>query len=257
MKVLLVDGTRIHLEQLAAMLSGTRLVNDVHVADSLPDAHRCLTERDPDMAVVNVASAGSGEILHVIGRHPAQVPVVAIGLDGSEDHVVACAEAGVAGYLPKQGTFTDLLSVMERVRRGETHCPAEMAATLVRHVANLASRGQPGAAAASLTPRERQVLALIAQGLSNKEISRRLHIEVRTVKNHVHNVLHKLQVRRRGEAAARAPDVLGLVGLPSLLSAIAAGDGHQAPIENPQDLLNPELPARYGVVRAVPSRTRR
>jgi DNA-binding NarL/FixJ family response regulator len=89
------------------------------------------------------------------------------------------------------------------VTRGEFLCSPGTAATLLRRVAALAAERHTADNGARLTPREQQVVRLIDEGLSNKEIARRLSIEVRTVKNHVHSILEKLQVRRRGEAAAR------------------------------------------------------
>ena len=78
-----------------------------------------------------------------------------------------------------------------------------MTASLLRRVAALAAGNGGGLPRAQLTSREREIVGLIDRGLSNKEIARDLGIEVATVKNHVHNILEKLQVHRRGEAAAR------------------------------------------------------
>jgi DNA-binding NarL/FixJ family response regulator len=78
-----------------------------------------------------------------------------------------------------------------------------VATTLLRRIAAPAPRPAPRLETTALTAREQQIVELIAEGLSNKEIGRRLYIEVATVKNHVHNILEKLQVSRRGEAVAR------------------------------------------------------
>jgi DNA-binding CsgD family transcriptional regulator len=84
-------------------------------------------------------------------------------------------------------------------------------------VGELAARRAGPADTSALTPREREVLALVGEGLSNKEISRRLSIGLSTVKNHVHNLLEKLHVSRRGAAAARLrPDDRGTPSLPAI-----------------------------------------
>jgi len=82
-------------------------------------------------------------------------------------------------------------------------CSPRVAGALLRRIAALATDGRSDRVPAHLTNREREIMGLIDEGLSNKEIAKRLRIEVATVKNHVHNILEKLQVHRRGEAAAR------------------------------------------------------
>ena len=121
----------------------------------------------------------------------------------TEDDVVTCAEAGIAAYVPYEASIADLLATLARVRAGELACPPRIAAGLFRRLAVRAIEQNVAAVSAGLTQREEEILALIDQGLSNQEIAGRLEIEVSTVKNHVHHILGKLAVRRRGEAAAR------------------------------------------------------
>jgi two-component system nitrate/nitrite response regulator NarL len=142
------------------------------------------------------------------GRGSARVVGMAVG-DG-EDEVVACAEAGVAGYVSRDDTLDDLLAAVRGAVRGEVRCPPAIAATLMRSVASTARRARaarpdPAGAAAPvrLTRREAEIIGLISEGLSNKQIAGRLCIELPTVKNHVHHILDKLGVDRRGEAVAR------------------------------------------------------
>jgi DNA-binding NarL/FixJ family response regulator len=115
--------------------------------------------------------------------------------------------------------MADLRATLAGVMRGETICPPSVVAALVRHIADRAGEGRDPVEDGHLTSREREVLVLIEQGLTNKEIARRLGIEERTVKNHVHHVLDKLRVRHRGEAAARlraarVPEFAALVAAP-------------------------------------------
>src|SRR5439155_827652 len=103
----------------------------------------------------------------------------------------------------REASIDDLVTVIESVARGEAICSPRVAAGLLRRVAALAAGHGGDLPRAQLTNREREIVRLIDNGLSNKEIARALGIEVATVKNHVHNILEKLQVHRRGEAAAR------------------------------------------------------
>jgi DNA-binding NarL/FixJ family response regulator len=135
---------------------------------------------------------------------------------------LAYAEAGVSGYVTCEQPVEDVVRAVKAVARGEMLCTPRVAATLVRHVATLAAglgaREIP--AVTSLTPREIEIVGLIDRGMSNKQIAGTLHIEVATVKNHVHNVLDKLQLKRRGEAAAhlRRQGVAPLAPVPPLES---------------------------------------
>ena len=118
-----------------------------------------------------------------------------------EQQILARAQAGVADFVPRTAALEDLAHTVTRVARGEAVCPQAGAGALLHCL----SSATPRLATCSehLTPREREVLVLVEQGLSNKQIAQRLGIEVRTMKNHVHNLLEKLRVSRRGEAAAR------------------------------------------------------
>jgi DNA-binding NarL/FixJ family response regulator len=163
----------------------------------------------PDVVLMRMGMQGCLDTLQTVVRTAPAVKVIMLGVSESEDEVITCAEAGVAGYLPRTGSVADLLDVLRSVSLGETLCSPRVAATLLRRIATLADTAKQWHAPSSpndlkrLTMREREILTLIDQRLSNKEIALRLSIDVRTVKNHVHNILQKLQVHRRGEAARR------------------------------------------------------
>jgi two-component system nitrate/nitrite response regulator NarL len=157
----------------------------------------------PDVILVDVTSDTGFETVRAIGQAIPDAKVVALALSESEADVIACAEAGASAYVPRDGTLDDLEAVVESVARGEIVCPPRIAASLLRHVGELAAelRGPPPAS--SLTARELEIAGLLDQGLSNKEIAQRLNIAIPTVKNHVHNILDKLHVQGRAEAGAR------------------------------------------------------
>jgi two-component system, NarL family, nitrate/nitrite response regulator NarL len=202
-RLLIVDDSRLYLDALVGMLGSDSRIAAVETALD-PDAvlHH-LVMFSPDVVLLNTAMAHSAAVLRTVADVAAQVPVVALGVSESEAEVIAWAEAGVAGYLFKAESIGDLFAIIQGVARGEVLCPPRITAALLRRVAVLAAERRPVPEATRLTAREREILELVDEGLSNKEIARRLSIEVRTVKNHVHNILEKLQVNRRGEAAAR------------------------------------------------------
>jgi two-component system nitrate/nitrite response regulator NarL len=122
---------------------------------------------------------------------------IALAVSETEDHIVAWAKAGVSGYVACDASAGELVTTITAVARGEAPCSPRMAAWLLKEVAALASAPDVEEADNRLTRREREIVELIERGLSNKEIARDLHIALSTVKNHVHNILDKLQVSRR------------------------------------------------------------
>jgi DNA-binding NarL/FixJ family response regulator len=201
--VLIIDDSCLHREALAEVLRRTDWSGTVLTAADAEAALRCIQTSPPDVVLLNMATLGSMAMLEVVVDAAPQAGVVALGVTEARDEVIACAEAGVAGYLLRSETLDDLTATVHSVLRGETLCSPRIAATLLRRVTTLAGERHRPAELASLTPRERQIVRLIDQGLTNKQIAESLCIEVRTVKNHVHNILEKLRVHRRGEAAAR------------------------------------------------------
>jgi two-component system, NarL family, nitrate/nitrite response regulator NarL len=201
-RLLIIDDTCLYRDGLAAILGREAWVSAAWTAADEQGALRHLNGLQPDVVLLNMATVDSVGILDAVMRTTPVTRVIALGVSENEDEVIACAEAGVAGYLLRRQSLADLVEVVQSVARGETLCTPRMAATLLRRIATLAAERRWPAEPARLTSREREILDLVDQGLSNKEIARRLCIEIRTVKNHVHNILDKLNVHRRGEAAA-------------------------------------------------------
>jgi DNA-binding NarL/FixJ family response regulator len=128
--------------------------------------------------------------------------IVALGVPDGEDAILSFGEAGIAGCVPPDASIQDLVQAVERAVRGELQITPRIAGAMIRRLALRAAAGDDSSGN-TLTARESEIVRLIDQGLSNKEIAVRLGIEVATVKNHVHNLLEKLRVHRRAEAAAR------------------------------------------------------
>ena len=201
--MMIVADIRLYREGLAQVLSRCDgRLRVIRAAASLDEAITLLPTLLPDVVLVDAASPGAlPGIRRIVDSFPS-VNVVALGVADADNAVLACAEAGVAGYVVRDGTVDDLVESIESAARGELRCTPRVAATLLRQVARLATEREVGGER-QITRREQQILDLVDQGLSNKEIASHLCIEVATVKNHIHNILEKLNVRRRGEAAAR------------------------------------------------------
>jgi two-component system, NarL family, nitrate/nitrite response regulator NarL len=163
-----------------------------------------ITELAPEVVLLDMETPGSLALVRRVRRAASGVRVVALAVPDDENSVVDCAEAGVAGYVTRDQSIEDVIAAVESVARGEMIASPRLAATLLRRVTALAAgRGTSAPGEARLTPRELEIVALIGQRRSNKQIARDLCIEVNTVKNHVHSILKKLHVDRRADAAER------------------------------------------------------
>jgi DNA-binding NarL/FixJ family response regulator len=129
------------------------------------------------------------------------LPVIGFGISESATDVIGCAEAGLAGFIDQTGSVDNLVAAVGDALRGEFKCSPRVTTILCARLARLADHGDR--APASLTPRELEIAGMVAEGLSNKEIAQGLRIGPTTVKNHVHNILDKLNVRRRAAIAVR------------------------------------------------------
>ena len=206
-RVIIVSDTRLYREGLALSLACVDRVIVVGVADAVASALTCIEEKNPDVALLDFAMHDALELPHAITAAQMQVKIVAFSVADKADEVCECAEAGIAGYVARNGSKDDLIAAVDSAVRGEVHCSPRVAASLFRRLATHVQTTRQRPPKAALTSREQDIVALIDRGLSNKEIARQLKISLPTVKNHVHNILDKLQVRRRGAAAALLREV--------------------------------------------------
>ena len=201
-RIVIVSDTRLYYEGLALSLADADRVVVAGVADTVASALTCIRETSPDVALLDFAMRDARELPRAIAAAGMQVKVVSFSVADTEDEVCECAEAGIAGYVARDGSKEDLIAAVESAVRGEVLCSPRLAASLFHRLAAHVQTTKQRPPEAALTSRERDIIALIDRGLSNKEIARRLNISLPTVKNHVHNILEKLQVGRRGAAAA-------------------------------------------------------
>jgi two-component system, NarL family, nitrate/nitrite response regulator NarL len=200
--VFVVSGVRLYREGLVEALERESGLAVAGAAADLAGALEHVRRGESDVVLLDVDTGYALDGLAALGA-AARAPVVVLAVPELEAEVIAWAEAGVSGYLTRDQSLPELIDVVRRAVRGEASFSPVVGGALLRRVAALASERPRPASAARLTAREREILPLIELGLTNKEIARRLSIEVSTVKNHVHNILEKLQVQRRSEAAGR------------------------------------------------------
>lgn len=200
--MLLVGDVRLFLELLEQALPEQAGVEVVGIA-SYDVAALAAGMSDPDVVVVDTASLTSTGGMQVLATALPGARIVGVGVPDDDDLIVGLLEAGASGYVTAEQQFTDLVSAVEAAANGELPCPPRLSAALARRMATLAAEKKRENGNGTLTPRQHEIASLIADGLSNKQIARRLLIEQATVKNHVHTILVKLGVSRRDQVGPR------------------------------------------------------
>jgi two-component system, NarL family, nitrate/nitrite response regulator NarL len=201
-RVYIISETRLFREGLMAMMTREGRLKVVGHGPC-PEALQEIGNLAPDVALLDMAGRDCLVIprqLHII--LPA-LRIVAVAVAELETDIIACAEAGICGYVAQSGTVDDLVGALLHALTGELICSPRVAALLFGRLAALSAGHQPCRTDDGLTRRERQIAELIALGLQNKEIARRLCLGHATVKNHVHNILQKLNIERRSELFGR------------------------------------------------------
>jgi DNA-binding NarL/FixJ family response regulator len=135
-----------------------------------------------------------------------EMKLVVLGLPREDESVADYIEAGAHGYVLRGDSPEVLVSTVRGVQEGRGPCTPPVVTAVLQRIAALAEApsAAPPPTIEALTSREREILALLAEGYGNKDVCHRLHITVQTVKNHVHNILTKLQVHRRRDAVRLA-----------------------------------------------------
>ncbi len=187
----------------AEALSLSISAHSEHDAYALPAAATRVLAGFPIIVLELDTSLGFAvNLIHEVTALRPDAKIIVVGSVESEECIVQLAVAGATGYVPANASFQDMLSIIRSARKGEFACPPDLTYTLFSRLAELArDRDTDFLLASGLTTRELQILRLVAQNLSNKEIAERLCVSEYTIKNHVHHLLKKLGLHSRRGAA--------------------------------------------------------
>jgi DNA-binding NarL/FixJ family response regulator len=201
-RVFILSDVRLYREGLAWSLSQRPEVEMVGAAAPSAGALAEVVSSAPTAVLLDFAMPEALNLPKELNRLIPGVKVIAFAASEVDDELIACAEAGIVGFVTRDASVDDLVDSVRKALRGEVVCSARMTGLLFQRVAALSEATQMASNMRPLTRRECEIAELVNQGMSNKEIARSLRIASATVKNHVHNILEKLQVSRRSAAAA-------------------------------------------------------
>ena len=200
-RVFVVDDHRLFLSGVQAELG-----SEFTLVGTAGDVHSAITgilSSRPDVVLLDVHMPGGGgrAVLEAVHRTAPAPAFLALSVSDAPEDVIAVIRAGARGYVTKSIAPADLRTAIRRVREGDAVFSPRLAGFVLDAFAQTPDPGSPGAAAAGeldqLTPREREVLRLIARGYAYKQVARSLGISIKTVETHVSAVLRKLQLSSR------------------------------------------------------------
>lgn len=211
-RLVIVSDIKLYREGLAETLTSRE---SLCVRSSVSNEIQAIEEiqtNSPDVVLIDMTMVSCLESVSRIATACPTTKIIAIAVTDDEDTILACARAGMAGYVSRDASIEQLISTIHGVVNGELYCPRKLAAALFHKIESLHNNvvAEPNEEIDSssssdklalLTQREQQVARYLTSGLSNKQIARTLSIEISTVKNHVHNILVKMGVGSRMQAA--------------------------------------------------------
>jgi DNA-binding NarL/FixJ family response regulator len=204
--IAIIEDNRLVREGMTEMIGGVSGMRVVAAATSL-EIHELQALR-PHVILLDVGlpDAQSLRLASMVNLTLAESRVIVMDLLPVHEEIAQFVDAGVAGFILKDATFEDLVATIAAVAAGERVLPPRMTGTLLSQIARAAVRrgAAEALAAVRLTPREHEVVALIARGRSNKEIAADLQMAAHTVKSHVRNIMEKLALHSRLQIAAYA-----------------------------------------------------
>ena len=201
LRLAIIHSDGLYRESLGYFLSQAAGVSIVLNASKLEDVWETLLERKLDLLILQFDLGRCHSESGGIQALAPELKIIVIGVPDTDEAILSCIEGeGAAGYVLVDASLDDLMNNIHAVLRGETLCSPRIASVAFGRMSALARQAGTKTSPNNdccLTPREAEIVRLIEDGLSNKEIAVRLNIEVSTVKNHVHNILDKLQLHNR------------------------------------------------------------
>ncbi len=205
-RVVVVDDHPLFREGVAAIIGSEGDMEVVGQGSNADNAIQLAHDLLPDVVLLDIDMPGNGlEAARRIAEVFPVIRIVVLTVSETEEHLVSAMKAGARAYVLKGVAGRELLRIVRLVLAGESYVPPALAASLLMEMSKPAARAHRSAEGLDeLTQREVEILELLSTGLSNKEIGDKLFLTEKTIKHYVTNILQKLQVRNRVEAALLA-----------------------------------------------------
>lgn len=202
LKILIIDSNALFREGLSNLLQREPGIQVVGESESITGALPVLMDVEPDLALLDdeVLDLDYFNGIRLLRERRPQMQVLLLSMQASEDRLLSAVRNGARGYALKNHSMSTLMASIRAMERGEAVVPRAMVGRLLDEVTRLSNAFEPDMVGL-LTPREVEVLRELSRGRSNREIANNLNIAENTVKVHVHNILEKLNLPNRRQAA--------------------------------------------------------
>lgn len=205
-RCLLVDDHTLVRQGIRQLLDREADIEVVEEASCAEEGVAKTRELRPDVVLMDVAMPGlsSFEAVRQIRKHSPGSKILFLTMYDDEEYVVECMEAGAAGYILKDAPLQQLITAVREVYRGKKYLSPQVLGKMIDAFRGQRLKANTRLQASRLTARERQILKLLAEGRSAKQIATLLELSVRTVESHRFNLMHKLNVHNRAQLVAYA-----------------------------------------------------
>lgn len=205
-QLVIADDHTLFREGLASIIGGNEDFEVVGQAGTMQEAVQLARDLLPDIILLDIYMPGGGlEAARIIADECPVTRIVILTSSEEDDHLIRALKIGARAYILKGIAARELFHILRAVSAGESYVPPMLAASLLLEMREAQSQQKQATSPLDeLTPREREILESLAAGLSNKEIGEKLFLSEKTVKHYMTNILQKLQVRNRVEAALLA-----------------------------------------------------
>jgi two-component system nitrate/nitrite response regulator NarL len=204
-KILLIEDNRILRDGIKAIINKHADLTIVAATEGNHDTLLQARSLKPQVILIDLGLRNENglDVVATLSKELPQIKVIGMGLIPSQQDIIEFVQAGAAGFILKDATIEDVLGTIRAVARGIRILPPLLTGSLFTHVVDLALRKGRGRLpnAVQMTKREREIIVLIAEGMSNKEIAELLNLSTHTVKSHIHNILEKMALHSRLEIA--------------------------------------------------------
>jgi two-component system response regulator DegU len=224
-KLLVIEDNRLLREGITAMIKEQ---SDLKVVAALGTSENILKKINtlkPNVALLDLGlrSQNSLQVVKSVKKNFTGVKIIVMDLVPVQEEVLEFVQAGVSGFILKDATVDDFLRTIRSVAQGNKVLPPHLTGSLFSQIVEHAVRGPKRSSlikSVRMTKREKQVIELVADGLTNKEIAQKLHLSTYTVKSHVHNILEKLALHTRVQIAKYAHTTEGFKEVVDSISLI-------------------------------------
>jgi DNA-binding NarL/FixJ family response regulator len=201
MRVLVYSPVRLFGDCVAAFLDSEEAISAIQTVHNALDLDLKALDFAADVVLVDVSASEALATARLVKMLRPAASAIAVAVAEGADKVIACADSGFDAYVPRSAGPAEMIDIIMRAHDGETLCDPRIARILFNELARRVAPPVARGAGSPLSPREVEVARFLGRGATNKEIAAELYLTVATVKNHVHSILHKLQVDSRAEVA--------------------------------------------------------